>query len=117
VTDTSAAQHRIAVSRDRLAAKIAELRKRETRVRVAIAPIRHLASPWLRLGLAAFVGYRLGRRAPTGNPGVALIPRAPSLVGELLRAGAMTVAASIMRRVADEIIGKYGHSPSSNDDA
>ena len=105
------AQDRIEGSRRNLAAKLTELRKREARVREAIAPVRHLANPWLRLGLAVVVGYRLGRRAPAGPPGVAIAAHEPSFVHGLVRAGVMAVATAALRQLADEVIGRLRHDP------
>lgn len=53
---------RIDLAQDHLAAKLTELRRREGQTQQALAPLRHLASPWLWIGLAVGVGYRLGRR-------------------------------------------------------
>jgi hypothetical protein len=59
-------QTRITRARADLTEKLDELRRREEKVRESIAPIRHLqhlASPWLRVGLAAIAGLSVGRRS------------------------------------------------------
>src|SRR5438046_216928 len=87
----------ITQARASLGAKLTELRRRETHVRTAVAPIRYLANPWLHVGIAALVGYRLGR--PRRN--IARVE--PTLGGEtmthaILRAGVIALAQALVRR-------------------
>lgn len=53
---------RIARARESLAEKLDELRAREAKVRATVAPIRHLANPWVQVGIAACLGLLLGAR-------------------------------------------------------
>jgi hypothetical protein len=100
-TDTTS---RIEQARDRLTAKLGELRRREESVRTVLSPIRHLANPWLRIGVAAFIGYRLGRRSPV--PASALTPsvRSETLLGAVVRASLVVVAQAVVRRVVVELV-------------
>lgn len=51
--------------RQRLGARLHGLHRRVMYVRAMISPRTYIANPWLRLGAAAVVGYRLGRPNPT----------------------------------------------------
>ena len=94
----------IEVARSNLTAKLAELRRRESHVRSAIAPLRHLANPWLHLGIAAVIGYRLGRRPRSA---AAPIPSTPTMTGTIVRAGIVAAAEAIVRRVAVALVNEY----------
>jgi hypothetical protein len=102
--------HSIERARSNLTAKLAELRRRESHARNAIAPLRYLANPWLHLGIAAFVGYRLGRPQARSNERAALIaptvsmPRAQTLTGTIVRAGIVALTEAIVRRVAVALV-------------
>jgi len=93
---------RIAVAHGNLTAKLTELRRRETRVRTALAPIRHLANPWVRIGIAAVIGYRLGRpsrsraRLETAPAGVETLTHA------VVRASLIALAQAFVRRALDD---------------
>jgi len=102
-TDTAA---RIALARDNLAAKLGELRRREAHVRTVLSPVRYLASPWLHVALAAFIGYRLARPDPIR----AAMPAAPShrdtIIRAVARASVIAVAQAVARRA---VIGLVDH--------
>ena len=121
MTTSGDAQGRIVLARRNLTSKLAELRKRETRVREAISPMRHLGNPWLRLGLAALVGYRLGRRprtapaAPAARTGLELVPRQDSLMQGIIRAGAIAVTTAIMRHLAEEFVERLATERTRDD--
>jgi hypothetical protein len=101
VADSIDTSSRIALARDHLTAKLGELRRREVRVRTVLSPFRHLANPWLRIGIAAVVGYRLGRPRPAPAPDTAgLTPaRSETLVRAVVRASLVAVAQSVVRRL------------------
>jgi hypothetical protein len=100
-TDTTS---RIELARDSLTAKLAELRRREESVRTVLSPIRHLANPWLRIGVAAFIGYRLGRRSPVPVPMETPSLRPETLLGAVVRASLVVVAQAVVRRVVVELV-------------
>jgi len=85
------------LARTNLSAKLAELRRREARVRVAVAPIRQLANPWLQIGVAAVVGYRLGRPSRA----VTTVVGGGTLIHALVRASVVAVAQALVRRVVE----------------
>jgi hypothetical protein len=100
-TDTAS---RIALARDSLTEKLGELRRREAHVRTVLSPIRHLANPWLRVGLAVFVGYRLGKPDPI-RATVATTPAGPeTLVHAIVRASLVAVAQAVVRRIVVELV-------------
>ena len=100
LTDTAS---RIALARDHLTEKLGELRRREAHVRTVLSPIRHLANPWLRVGVAVFVGYRLGRPAPI-RAAVATVPaRSETLIHAVVRASLVAVAPAVGRRIVVEL--------------
>jgi hypothetical protein len=88
----------IATARSKLTTKLAELRRRELHAIETLAPLRHLANPWLHLGIAAFIGYRLGR--PHRAPPPIAAPPADSMTRTIVRAGVIAAAEAIVRRVA-----------------
>jgi hypothetical protein len=103
LTDTAS---RIALARDHLTEKLDELRRREVHVRTVLSPIRHLANPWLRVGVAVLVGYRLGRPAPI-RAAVATVPAASeTLIHAVVRASLVAVAQAVVRRVVVELIDR-----------
>jgi hypothetical protein len=104
-TDTAA---RIALAHDSLTAKLTELRRREARVRTVLSPIRHLGNPWLRIGVAAFIGYRLGRPDPPRQTAPA---RSETLLGAVVRASLVVVAQVAVRRVLAELIADGVEAP------
>jgi hypothetical protein len=102
VTDPTDTASRIALARAHLTAKLAELRRREAQVRTALSPIGYLGNPWLRVGLAAVIGYRLGRPAPVRMAVDTRPARADTLIHALVRASLVVVAQAIVRRMVDE---------------
>jgi hypothetical protein len=107
-TDTAS---RIARAHDGLTTKLTELRRREARVRTALSPIRHLANPWLRIGVAALIGYRLGRPDPVRETAPA---RSETLLGAIVRASLVVVAQAAVRRALAEFIADGGEAPSAS---
>lgn len=102
MTDPKDTASRIALARADLTAKLVELRRREAQVRTALSPIGYFANPWLQVGLAAVIGYRLGRPAPV-RMAVATAPaRAETLIQALVRASLVVVAQAVVRRMLDE---------------
>jgi hypothetical protein len=97
---------RIATTRDHLSAKLGELRRREAHVREVLSPVRYLASPWLRVGIAMIVGYRLGRPDPV-RPAVAVAPPRETVIQAIVRASVVAIAQAVVRRamvrIADEL--------------
>ncbi|HEY0252156.1 MAG TPA: hypothetical protein VGC41_11555 [Kofleriaceae bacterium] len=53
-------QVRISRARNDLAEKLDELRRREAKARATVAPLKHLANPWVQLGIAFAAGLVLG---------------------------------------------------------
>jgi hypothetical protein len=97
----------IAIARGNLTAKLTELRRRETQARSAISPLRYLANPWVHVGIAAFVGYRLGRpRAGAAAP--ILSTPGPTFTRTIVRAGVVAIAEAIVRRVAGALVESRG---------
>jgi hypothetical protein len=94
---------RIALTRDSLTAKVAELRRREAHVRVVLSRARHLANPWLYVGIAAVVGYRLGpnsaRAAVATTP-----PQRETVIQAIVRAGVVAIAQAVARRVVVRLV-------------
>jgi hypothetical protein len=101
VADPTDTASRIALAHDGLTSKLTELRRREARVRTVLSPIRHLANPWLRIGVAALIGYRLGRSGPARETEPA---RSETLLGAIVRASLIVVAQAAVRRVLVELI-------------
>ena len=90
---------RVALAREHLTVKLGELRRREASVRTMLSPLRHLANPWLRVGMAAFIGYRLGRPGPRAAA-VGPTPAGPeTLLRAVVRASLVVLAQAAMRRV------------------
>jgi len=102
--------HSIALARSNLTAKLAELRLRESQARSAIAPLRYLANPWLHLGIAAFVGYRLGRPGHPAAPRVET-PREHTITRTIIRAGVVAAAEAIVRRLAVALVEQARFRP------
>src|SRR5215210_6208792 len=98
----------ITLARSNLTAKLAELRRRESNARSTIAPLRYLASPWLHLGIAAFVGYRLGRPHTIA---AAALPSAPTITSTIVRAGVVALGEAIVRRVAIALVREAEVAP------
>jgi hypothetical protein len=71
-------------------------------VRTALSPIRYLANPWVRIGIAAVIGYRLGR--PSGSrAGLETAPAGvETLTHAIVRASLVTLAQAFVRRAVDE---------------
>ena len=98
MADPTDTRSRIALARGQLTVKLGELRRREARVRTALSPLRHLANPWLRIGVAAVIGYRLG--IPDPIPAAGPVPaRSESLVRAVVRASLVAVAQSVVRHL------------------
>jgi hypothetical protein len=104
VADPTDTTSRIALARDSFTAKLAELRRREASVRAVLSPVRHLANPWLRIGVAAFIGYRLGRPRPVRTAVETPPARSETLVGAIVRASLVVVAQAVVRRVVVELV-------------
>jgi hypothetical protein len=105
VADSTDTTSRIALARDSLAVKLAELRRREEHVRTVLSPIGQLWNPWLRVGVAALVGYRLGRPSPL-RAAVATAPAQPeTLIHAIVRASLVVVAQAVVRRVVVQLVG------------
>ncbi|HEY6173963.1 MAG TPA: hypothetical protein VIX73_05935 [Kofleriaceae bacterium] len=100
-TDTTP---RIALARDNLTAKLGELRRREARVRTVLSPMRHLANPWLRVGVAAAIGYRLGRAGPVRIAVEPTSAGSETLFRSIVRAGLVVVAQAVVRRAVAELM-------------
>lgn len=95
---------RIALARDNLTAKLGELRRREARVRAVLSPVRHLASPWLYVGIAAVVGYRLGRPDPIPRSIEIAPARRETVVHAIVRASVVAIAQALARRAMARIV-------------
>jgi len=104
VADPTDTTWRIALARDRLTAKLGELRRREARVRRLLSPISQLANPWLRIGVAAIIGYRLGRPDPSPAAVGPTPARSETLVRVIVRASLVAVAQAVVRRVVAELV-------------
>ncbi|MFT3692018.1 MAG: hypothetical protein QM831_02670 [Kofleriaceae bacterium] len=63
VVDDEDPNLRIARARESLTEKLDELRRREAKVRATVAPVRHLANPWVQLGIALAAGLFFGSRS------------------------------------------------------
>src|SRR5438067_11621359 len=99
MNDSNDTAARIALAHDQLAEKLEELRRRERHARTRLSPIRHLASPWLYVGIAAVVGYRLGRPGPHSAPAETVPARDETLTHAVVRASLVAVAQAIVRRL------------------
>jgi len=99
VADPTDTRSRIALARGQLTVKLGELRRREARVRTALSPLRHLANPWLRIGVAAVIGYRLGIPDPIPAAAGPVPARSESLVRAVVRASLVAVAQSVVRHL------------------
>jgi len=110
VADPIDTETRIALARNSLTAKLGELRRREARVRTALSPMRHLANPWLRVGVAALVGYQLGRRRPSRAAVAAPPAPAETVLRAVVRAGLIAVAQAVVRRVVVQLIEASGEA-------
>jgi hypothetical protein len=104
VADPTDTGSRIALARDSLTAKLRELRRREASVRTVLSPIRHLANPWLRIGVAALIGYRLGRPDPVRAAVETAPARSDTLFGAIVRASLIVVAQVVVRRVVVDLV-------------
>ena len=113
MADPTDAASRITLARDNLTAKLGELRRREARVRVFLSPARYLANPWLRVGLAAVIGYQLGRAGPA-RAAVAYAPGPDTLIRSLVRAGLVAVAQAVVRRVGSRLATAPGMTNAKN---
>jgi hypothetical protein len=112
VADPTDTASRIALARDNLTEKLGELRRREAHVRTVLSPLRHLANPWLRVGLAVFVGYRVGRPDPI-RAAVDTAPALPeTLVRAIVRASLVAVAQAVVRRGVVELVNDQGDASS-----
>ncbi len=95
-------QVRIARAREGLSAKLDELRRREHKVRDAIAPVRHmrhLANPWVRLGAAALAGVLLGARRGAAESRALVAYREPDVATKVMRTAAIAATTLILRRL------------------
>src|SRR5689334_8861247 len=99
MTDTAT---RIGVAHDELTAKLTELRRRETAVRTQLSPLRYLASPWLYVGIAAFVGYRLGRPSPRAE--VSVPAQDETIAHAVVRASVIAVAQALVRHAVVALV-------------
>lgn len=97
---------RISQAHEHLTAGLDELRRRETRFVGAWAPIRGLGNPWVRLGLATFVGYRLGRPRCNHDVPAATSARGETLTHAIVRAGAIVIAQAVVRRVVGALVAE-----------
>lgn len=102
MADPTDAASRITLARDNLTAKLGELRRREARVRALLSPARYFTNPWLRVGLAAVIGYRLGR-AGSVRAAVPAEAGPDTLIRSLIRAGLVAVAQAAVRRAVREL--------------
>lgn len=100
LTDTAS---RIALARDNLTEKLGELRRREVHVRTVLSPIRHLANPWLRVGVAVLVGYRLGRPAAIRAAAATMPAPSETLIRAIVRASLVAVTQAVVRRIVVEL--------------
>ncbi len=95
-------QARIVRARADLAEKLGELRRREEKVRDSIAPVRHLqhlASPWVRIGLAALAGLALGRTTRTTSTAMVKY-REPSVLDAVAKIATIAASAMVLYRAA-----------------
>ena len=94
-------QARIARARADLTEKLDELRRREERVRDSIAPMRHLqhlASPWLRIGLAAIAGLSVGRRSARSSSTALVRYHEPSMLDSVAKVAVIAASAVALYR-------------------
>jgi len=94
----------MALARDNLAAKLGELRRREAHVRAVLSPVRYLANPWLHVGIAVVVGYRLGRPDPTADSVETAPARRETVVHAIVRASVVAIAQALARRVLVRLV-------------
>jgi hypothetical protein len=95
---------RIALARDNLTVKLTELRRREKHVRAALSPVRHLANPWLYVGMAAAAGYRLGRPGPVHAAVAAQPARRETVAHAVIRASMVAIAQALVRRALVRLV-------------
>ena|ERR1044071_4471318 len=88
----------ITLARDNLTAKLVELRRREAHVRTAVAPLRYLANPWLHLGIAAVIGYRLGRPSRSVAPVASAPASGETLTHAVVRASLVAITQAFVGR-------------------
>ncbi|CAN5897775.1 hypothetical protein BH11MYX2_BH11MYX2_06250 [soil metagenome] len=98
---------RMAKARANLTEKLDELRRRELTVRETIAPIRHLrhlASPWVRVGLAALVGMSISKRfSRSPAPSTAIVPyHEPSILDALAKIATIAASSVVLYRAFKE---------------
>ncbi|CAN5643165.1 hypothetical protein BH11MYX1_BH11MYX1_40940 [soil metagenome] len=94
-------QTRITKARADLTEKLDELRRREEKVRESIAPMRHLqhlASPWLRVGLAALAGLSIGKRSVRSTSTAMVRYREPSMFDSVAKIAVIAVSAVAIYR-------------------
>lgn len=94
-------QTRITKARADLTEKLDELRRREEKVRESIAPIqhlKHLASPWLRVGLAALAGLSVGRRSVRTSSTAMVKYREPSMLDSVAKIAVIAASAVALYR-------------------
>jgi len=104
VVDTTDNSSRIALARDNLTAKLGELRRREAHVRAVLSPVRYLANPWLHVGIAAVVGYRLGRPDPIAGSVETAPARRETVIDAIVRASLVAIAQALARRAMVRIV-------------
>jgi hypothetical protein len=105
VTDPHDTTSRIAAAREHLSAKLAELRRRQASVVTALAPLRYLANPWLGIGIATVVGYRLGRpRVPAAPIEPVAIKPEGTLIRAIVRASVIMVAQTLVRNAITRLV-------------
>jgi hypothetical protein len=104
VVDPTDNSSRIALARDNLTVKLGELRRREAHVRAVLSPVRHLASPWLYVGIAAVVGYRLGRPDRIRGSVESAPAHRETVVHAIVRASMVAIAQALTRRVISRIV-------------
>jgi hypothetical protein len=94
-------QSRITKARADLTEKLDELRRREEKVRTSIAPIKHLqhlASPWLRVGLAALAGLSVGKRSVQRSSTAMVRYREPSMLDSVAKIAVIAASAVALYR-------------------
>jgi hypothetical protein len=104
VVDPTDNASRIALARDNLTVKLGELRRREAHVRAVLSPVRHLASPWLYVGIAAVVGYRFGRPDPVPGPVETTPAHRETVFHAIVRASMVALAQALARRAMSRIV-------------
>jgi hypothetical protein len=104
VVDPTDNSSRIALARDNLTAKLGELRRREKHVRAVLSPVRYLANPWLYVGIAAVVGYRLGRPGPIPAAVDTAPARRETVAHAIVRASMIAIGQALARRALVRIV-------------